>query len=46
MVLVCIRAFGGLKPGQAVQVPDGDKFDTTYFRVAESESPVSEGGDS
>lgn len=32
--VVCIAPFGNFKPGDEVEIPDGAKFDTSYFQVA------------
>lgn len=37
MRLICQRAFGNLKPGETVEVPDGAEFDGFYFLKDEDE---------
>jgi hypothetical protein len=35
VLLECIRAFGNVKPGETVEVPEGAVFDTFYFKQAD-----------
>lgn len=36
MILECTEAFGNFVPGDEVEVPDGDAFDTAHFKAKEA----------
>jgi hypothetical protein len=35
VLLKCVNQFGNFMPGDEVEVPDGNVFDTAYFREIE-----------
>lgn len=38
MLLRCHHAFGNFAPGDEVEVPDGDVFDSAHFEAVQSEA--------
>lgn len=45
MLLRCKRKFGNFTPGEEIEVPDGAKYDRSYFEAVEQPDQTPKKGD-